>query len=544
MEDLAFQPLSPVSFLERSALVYGDRPAVVSEGRTFTYAEHWERVRRLAGMLHGFGLGDGERVAVLAPNTHVLLEASTGVAAGGAVLVALNVRLQPREIATILDHCEASMLIVDRHLLGAARAAVEQAGVSPHVVVAGADVDGHDEYNALLAASYPRLVPVADERSLLSLNYTSGTTGTPKGVMYHHRGAYLQALAMAFHARLDLESRYLWTLPMFHTNGWCFPWAVTAAGGVHVCLRSVVPDAVWRKLCDESVTHFCAAPTVLTSLAAAEQAAPLKRMVRAMTGGAPPSPSLLRRMDELNIEVLHLYGLTETFGPAVLCDWRPEWNGGSPEERASRLARQGVGNVIAQRVRVVDEHGADVPADGETLGQVAVRGNNVMLGYYRDEEATGAAAPDGWFRTGDLAVMHPDGYVELRDRLKDVIISGGENISSIEVENVLCQHPAVQEAAVVGVPHDHWGEVPVGFVAMRAGATAKEDELVAFVRERLAHFKAPRSVVVGELPKSSTGKIQKNVLRERARSSSGGPDHAGPGEGTAARLPWADATGR
>jgi fatty-acyl-CoA synthase len=519
MDELSFQALSPVSLLQRSALVYGDRPAVVSEGRTFTYAEHWLRVRRLAGMLHDLGVRAGERVAVLAPNTHVLLEASTGVAAGGAVLVALNVRLQPGEIATILDHCEASVLVVDRALLKTGRAAVEQAGVSPRVVVAGADEDGSDEYDELLAAASPRHVPVADERSLLSLNYTSGTTGAPKGVMYHHRGAYLQALAMTLHARLDLGSTYLWTLPMFHTNGWCFPWAVTAAGAVHVCLRAVVPEVVWQKLRDESVTHFCAAPTVLTSLAAAEQAAPLERRVRAMTGGAPPSPSLLRRMGELNIEVLHLYGLTETFGPAVLCDWRPEWDEGTAEERAERLARQGVGNVIAERVRVVDEAGADVPADGQTLGQVAVRGNNVMLGYYRDAEATRAAAPDGWFRTGDLGVMHPDGYVELRDRLKDIIISGGENISSIEVENVLCQHPAVEEAAVVGVPHDHWGEVPVAFVTTRGSATVDVDELISFVRERLAHFKAPKSVVVGDLPKTSTGKIQKNVLRENARSS-------------------------
>jgi fatty-acyl-CoA synthase len=520
MDDLSFQPLTPVSFLERSALVYADRPAVVSEGRTFTYAEHWLRVRRLAGMLHDLGVTPGDRVAVLAPNTHVLLEASTGVAAGGGVLVALNVRLQPAEIATILDHAEASALLVDRTLLDVGQAAVDAARVRPRVVVAGADGGGRDEYEDLLAAAHPRHVPVEDERSLLSLNYTSGTTGKPKGVMYHHRGAYLQALAMAFHARLDLGSTYLWTLPMFHTNGWCFPWAVTAAGAVHLCLPAVVPDVVWQKLRDEAVTHFCAAPTVLTSLAASDRATPLQRPVRAMTGGAPPSPALLRRMDELNIEVMHLYGLTETFGPAVLCDWRPEWDTGSPEERASRLARQGVGNVIAERVRVVDEAGEDVPADGETLGQVAVRGNDVMLGYYRDEDATHAAAPDGWFRTGDLGVMHPDGYVELRDRLKDIIISGGENISSIEVENVLCQHPAVEEAAVVGVQHDHWGEVPVAFVTTRGSDEVDGDELIAFVRERLAHFKAPKSVVLGDLPKTSTGKIQKNVLRETARSSS------------------------
>ncbi|MGH3356192.1 MAG: AMP-binding protein, partial [Nocardioidaceae bacterium] len=313
-----------------------------------------------------------------------------------------------------------------------------------------------------------------------------------------------------------------WTLPMFHTNGWCFPWAVTAAGAVHVCLRSVVPDQVWDKLTGESITHFCGAPTVLTSLASSDSAGPLERRVRALTGGAPPSPSLLRRMDELNIEVMHLYGLTETFGPAVLCDWRPEWDDGTPEERAELLARQGVGNVIAERVRVVSEDGHDVPADAQTLGEVAVRGNDVMLGYYRDEDATLAAAPDGWFRTGDLAVMHPDGYVELRDRLKDIIISGGENISSIEVENVLCQHPSVEEAAVVGVPHDHWGEVPVAFVTTHGDAVIPAEELIEFVRERLAHFKAPKSVVVGDLPKTSTGKIQKNVLRETARSSPSG----------------------
>jgi fatty-acyl-CoA synthase len=518
LEQLSFQPLTPVSFLERSALVYGDRPAVASEGRTFTYAEHWLRVRRLAGMLRGLGVAVGDRVAVLAPNTHVLLEASTGVAAGGAVLVALNVRLQPSEIATILDHSGASVLIVDRALEAQGRRAVDEATSPPRVVVAGADESGRDEYDDLVDSADPLLVPVEDERSLLSINYTSGTTGAPKGVMYHHRGAYLQALAMAFHARLDVSSRYLWTLPMFHTNGWCFPWGVTAAGGLHVCLRAVVPDVVWRHLREGAVTHFCGAPTVLTSLAAADSASRLDHQVRAMTGGAPPSPSLLRRMNDLNIEVLHLYGLTETFGPAVLCDWRPEWDEGTPEERAERLARQGVGNVVAECVRVVDEAGEDVPADGETLGQVAVRGNNVMLGYYHDEQATRRAAPDGWFRTGDLGVMHPDGYIELRDRLKDIIISGGENISSIEVENVLVQHPAVEEAAVVGVPHDHWGEVPVAFVTAREQQRVDGQELIDFVRERLAHFKAPKSVVVGDLPKTSTGKIQKNVLRETARS--------------------------
>ena len=512
--DLSFEALSPVSFLERSAWVYADRLAVISGERRFTYAEHWLRVRKLAGMLHGLGVVQGDRVAVLAPNTHVLLEASTGVAAGGAVLVALNVRLQPAEIATILDHAGVSVLIADAEFRELAQQSLRQATNAPRLLLAGLDGSGQDEYEQLLDAASPIYLPVSDERQLLSINYTSGTTGDPKGVMYHYRGAYLQALAMAFHAKLDLKTRYLWTLPMFHTNGWSFPWAVTAAGGVHLCLRKVDPEDIWHRLKENGVTHLCAAPTVLTSLAAHRDAAPLSRSVRAMVGGAPPSPSLLQRMDDLNIEVLHLYGLTETFGPAILCDWRPEWNDAPAESRARILARQGVANLVSQRVRVMNESGDDVPADGQSMGQVAIRGNNVMLGYYRDSEGTRRAAPDGYFRTGDLGVMHPDGYIELRDRLKDVIISGGENISSIEVENMLCEHPDVAEAAVVGMPDDHWGEIPVAFVAIKSLARpVDEAQLIEFVRKHLAHFKAPKMIVFGDLPKTSTGKIQKHLLR-------------------------------
>jgi fatty-acyl-CoA synthase len=337
-------------------------------------------------------------------------------------------------------------------------------------------------------------------------------------VMYHHRGAYLQALAMAAHTGLSPSAVHLWTLPMFHCNGWCFPWAVTAAGGTHVCLPKVQPDEVWRLIREEGVTHLEGAPTVLSMIAHAPQAAPLERTVRVATGGAPPTPAILRRMGELGFDVTHLYGLTETFGPVMICDWRPEWNGLDAAEQARLKARQGVGNMISCRARVVGPDGADVPADAATVGEIALRGNNVMLGYLRDPDATAAAAPDGWFRTGDLGVLHPDGYVELRDRSKDVIISGGENIASVEVEQVLADHPAVLEVAVVAAPDERWGEVPVAYVTLLEGVTATEEELVEHVRGRLARFKAPKAVVFGELPKTSTGKIQKYLLRQRHRS--------------------------
>jgi fatty-acyl-CoA synthase len=361
-------------------------------------------------------------------------------------------------------------------------------------------------------------VPVADERGLLAINYTSGTTGRPKGVMYHHRGAYLQALAVALHARLDPGSVFLWTLPMFHCNGWCFTWGVTAAGGVHRCLRRVEPAAVWTAIREGGVTHFNGAPTVLIALAhhPMAEAGPAPRRVRVCTGGAPPSPTLLARMERLGMDVTHLYGLTETYGPSLLCEWRPEWDGLPAEERALIKARQGVGTVVADRARVVDGKGADVPADGETMGEVALRGNSVMLGYFGDPAATAAAAPDGWLRTGDLGVMHADGYVELRDRAKDVIVSGGENIASIEVEQAIMSHPAVLEAAVVAIPDERWGEVPAAHVTLKEGAAATEAEIVEHVRARLAGFKAPRRVEFGPLPKSSTGKIQKFALRDRA----------------------------
>jgi fatty-acyl-CoA synthase len=506
---VAFRELSPVSFLERAAAVFAERPAVVDGEFRATYAQFWERAQRLAGLLAGRGVSAGDRVAVLAPNTHLLLEAHYGVPAAGAVLVAMNTRLAAAEIAYILEHSGARLVLADADYEPVLSAALGQVAEPPEVI-------SSREYDALGAAAEPHRVEVADERSLLSINYTSGTTGQPKGVMYHYRGAYLQALAMAYHAGLDTSSRYLWTLPMFHTNGWCFPWAVTAAGAVHHCLRAVEPGAIWSAIAEDGVTHFCAAPTVLAMLAEHPAAAAPEQRVRAFAGGAPPWPALMSRMRALGIDVRHLYGLTETYGPAVVCEWQPEWDSACAEERARLIARQGVANVIAEPVRLLDPDGADVPADGVRSGEILLRGNDVMLGYYRDPEATAAASVDGWFRTGDLGVLHPDGYLELRDRLKDVIISGGENITSLEVENALTEHPEVSEAAVVAAPHEKWGEVPVAYVSLRADSEAGEEDLREFVRARIARFKVPRRIVFGELPKTSTGKLQKNVLRDRA----------------------------
>ena len=503
----SFAELTPTAFLDRAAHVFATRDAVVDGDRRFTYAEFGARSRRLAGALHELGIEPGDRVAALATNSHVMLECHHGVPYAGAVLVPLNTRLSVDEIVHIVEHAGAKLLIATRELVEHARAVAERTGV--------ALVEEGERYEGLVADSPERVVPVADERGLLAINYTSGTTGRPKGVMYHHRGANLQALAMAFHLRLTPASRYLWTLPMFHCDGWCFPWAVTAAGGLHVCLRAIDAEEIWRLIRTEGVTHYCAAPTVLTMIAHAEAATdgPAPERVTVATGGAPPSPTLLARMDELGMDVTHLYGLTETYGPAAVNDWHPEWDALDADEQARLKARQGVGNVVAQRLRVLAEDGTDVPWDGETLGELVLRGNDVMLGYYRDPEATAEVDADGWFRTGDLGVIHDDGYVEIRDRSKDVIISGGENIASVEVERVLDSHPAVIESAVIGAPDERWGEVPVAFVTV--SQDVEPDALVEHVRTQLARFKAPKRIVFGDLPKTSTGKIQKNVLRDR-----------------------------
>lgn len=505
----SFEPLTPTAFLDRSAHVHGDRTAVVDGTLRFSYSALRDRSLCLAGALAAAGVRPGDRVAVLAPNTHVLLECHYGVPFAGAVLVTLNTRLTADELGGILEHSGARVLIHDSGLAAPAGDAAGRCGHPVRLIGAG------EEYERLLPAAGPHRVPVADERGLLAINYTSGTTGRPKGVMYHHRGAHLQSLAMALHSRITADDVYLWTLPMFHCNGWCFTWAVTAAGATHVCLPKVLPAAVWRLVREEGVTHLSAAPTVLTDLARHPDArVPGSRRIRVFTGGAPPAPALLGRAEEVGLDVTHLYGLTETFGPIVINEWRSEWDGLPPGEKARLNARQGVANTVSQPVRVVDPSGADVPADGTTTGEIAVRGNTVMLGYYRDPGTTAAAVPDGWFRTGDLGVHHPDGYVELRDRAKDVIISGGENIASVEVEAAILTHPSVLEAAVIPVPDDRWGERPAAVVTLRPGSEVTEEELRAYLRDRLPGFKVPDRVSFGVLPKTGTGKIQKHVLRE------------------------------
>ncbi len=501
MADFTFTELSPVRFLARSAEVHADRVAVVDRDLRLTYRELYERCLALTGVLASLGVDPGDRVAVLATNSHVQLEMHNAVPMRGAVLVPLNTRLSAAEVRYILEHSGASLLVVTE----------EFADLAGEL-----DVPVLGDYEALLADASPAVIPVEDERSLLGINYTSGTTGRPKGVMTHHRGAYLQSLSLLVHGSMSASSAYLWTLPMFHCNGWCLTWGVTAAGGTHVCLRAIEPERIWTLLREEGVTHFSGAPTVLSMIAAAESAAPLDHRVAVQTGGSPPSPALLSRLDRLGFDVTHLYGLTETFGPIAINEWQPQWDELEDEAQSALRARQGVGNVIAEPLRVTDPEGRDVPRDGRTIGEILARGNDVMLGYYRDDDATAAVSLDGWFRTGDLAVHHPDGYVEIRDRAKDIIISGGENVASVEVERVIDAHPDVLESAVVGAPHEKWGEVPVAFVTLRRGASVSAGELETHVRSELAGFKVPREWHFADLPKTSTGKIQKQDLRRTA----------------------------
>jgi fatty-acyl-CoA synthase len=518
--DFPFGPnaLTPLRFLDRSRDVHADRPAYADEDRQYTYAELGDRSDRLAGALRALGVGRGDRVSVLCPNTNVALETHFGVPGAGAVLNALNTRLSGAELQYIVEHAGSGVVIVDYELADLGRQAVGSLDVQ--LVVAGGP---DDEYERLIQSSEPFRRPVDDEWSLLSLNYTSGTTGRPKGVMYAHRGAYLQSLAMTAQLSLRSDMVFLWTLPMFHCNGWCFPWAVTSVGGLHVGLRRVVAGDIWEAIRRRGVTHFNAAPTVLTDLVndQASRHGAVNPPIQVATGGAPPSPTLLARLAKLNIDVTHLYGLTETYGPAALCDWRPEWNELPAPEQAQLRARQGVGNIVSDNVRVIRSDGVDVPRDGETVGEVVLRGDNVMLGYFRDDSATAAATVDGWFRTGDVGVMHRDGYIELRDRAKDVIISGGENIASIEIEQALATHRDVMECAVVAAPDERWGEVPVAFVTLRPGAEVSEADLIDHVKRQIARFKAPKRVIFGPLPKTGTGKIQKFALRDSVRGTRG-----------------------
>ncbi|QRY62148.1 AMP-binding protein [Gordonia sp. PDNC005] len=507
----AWAPLTPTALLDRAAAAHGDRIAVVDGDHRWTYQEFRDRCLRLAGGLRD--ISDGRPIAVLTPNNHVLLEAHYGVPWAGVPLVALNTRLGTRELAYILAHSGAGVLIYDSRFAELVAEVCGGLADAPRMIVSG----GPDtEYQTLVSRSAPFRSEVYDERSVLAINYTSGTTGAPKGVQYHHRGAYLQALAMTSHFALGPDTVHLWTLPMFHCNGWCFTWAVTAAAGTHVCLPKVDSDEIWRLIETEGVTSLNGAPAVLDMIAHSPSAAPLARTVSIGTGGAPPAPAVLRRMTRLGFDITHLYGLTESFGPALICEAPPEWADRDDESIIRLKARQGVGNLVSLPPRVVRPDGSDVPADGATIGEIALAGNNVMLGYLDDAEATRKAIPDGWFRTGDLAVRHADGYIELRDRSKDIIISGGENIASVEVEHVLAEHPAVLEAAVVGAPDEKWGEIPVAFVHLVPGADVGADELIAHVKGQIARYKAPRVVVFDELPKTTTGKTQKFVLRERA----------------------------
>ncbi len=487
------------------------------------------RCRRLADALRRRGIGPGDTVAVLAPNVPALLEAHYGVPMAGAVLNALNYRLDAASIAFILAHGEAKLLIADREFAPLVKAALEELGRPLPLVeiddAVGEEPLGGTDYEALLSEGDPAAewAMPDDEWRPIALNYTSGTTGNPKGVVYHHRGAFLNAIGNAITFGLDRHSVYLWTLPMFHCNGWTYTWAVTAVAGTHVCLRRVEPQPVFQAIAEHRVTHLCGAPIVLNMLVHAPDAMkrPFDHVVEAATGGAAPPSAVIEAMERMGFRVTHLYGLTESYGPSTVCAWQEDWAGLPIGERAARMARQGVAYPTLTGQRVVDpDTMTDVPNDGATLGELVLRGNTLMKGYLKNPAATEAAFAQGWFHTGDLAVMHPDGYVEIKDRSKDIIISGGENISSLEVEEALYRHPQIMEAAVVAKPDPVWGETPCAFVTLKLDAGAVSgDDIIAWCRASLAHYKAPRTVVFGPLPKTSTGKIQKYELRERAKEA-------------------------
>jgi fatty-acyl-CoA synthase len=524
-----------MDFARRARKLYCDREAVVDGDLRLTYSQFFDRCDRWSATLQKLGIAKGDRVAYIAPNMHAQLESFYAVPQIGAVLVPVNYRLTPDDFVYLIKHSGARVVCAHSDYLAAIDSIRDQLSGVEHFIAlrqSGTGVpvnhaqdaratfkpDGWLDYEALLAESASDFVhPEIQESDLLTINYTSGTTSRPKGVMITHRNAYLNTVGTLLHEHLTCADRYLWTLPMFHANGWTFVWTITAAGATHVCLPKVDPALVFELIEKERITMLCAAPTVLISLANADDEVRrgARRGVRVLTAGAPPAASTIERLEgELGWTVTQLYGLTETAPFITVCESRAEHDQLSIAERASIKARQGVELITSGETTVFDEAGAEVPYDGVTVGEIVVRGNVVMEGYYKDPEATAEAMRDGWFHTGDAAVVHPDGYIEIRDRLKDVIISGGENISSVEVESVLLRHPAVQEVAIVGVPHPRWGEAPHAFVVLRDGASASEDEIREFARAHLAHFKAPHAVTfIKELPKTATGKIQKYVLR-------------------------------
>ncbi|MGV8938112.1 MAG: acyl-CoA synthetase [Allorhizobium sp.] len=524
-----FTQMSPLSFLERAAAVYPARPAMVYGSVRRNWAQTYDRVRKLAGGLKAHGIGKGDTVAVIAANIPEMFECHFGVPMIGAVLNAINTRLDAETIAFILEHGEARMVIVDPEFSELAARAVAMTGQAIEVVdiidpqiEAGGRV-GTMTYDELLAEGSHNFAwsPPSDEWNAISLNYTSGTTGDPKGVVYHHRGAYLNAIGNMLTWGMGDHPVYLWTLPMFHCNGWCFPWTIAAAAGTNICLRSIRVETVYDLIGREKVSHFCAAPVVLNLLAHAPDAlkAGLDHPVKVMTAGAAPPAAVIQAMEAIGFQITHTYGLTETYGPAVVCAWHDEWDALEISEKARLKARQGVRYSVLDGLMVADAETLEpVPADGETMGEIFFRGNNVMRGYLKNPSSTAKAFDGGWFHSGDLAVMHADGYIEIKDRSKDVIISGGENISSIEVEGVLYRHPAVMEAAVVARPDEKWGETPCAFVGVKDGSAVTAKELIDFCRANMAHYKAPKTIVFGALPKTSTGKVQKFMLRERARA--------------------------
>ena len=512
-------PLTPLEFARRTRRLHGQREGVVDGDLRLTYEQFFDRCDRWSAALQGLGVAQGDRVATIAPNTHAQLESYYAVPQIGAVLVPINYRLTADDFVYIINHSGSSVVCAHSDYLDALDAVRDQMpGVRHYVAYEGAPRDGWIDYKAAIAAAAPEFTrPEIGERDLLTINYTSGTTARPKGVMITHRNAAMNTIGTLVHLPIGVGEPYLWTLPMFHANGWTYTWTVTAAAGVHICLRKVDPAEVFRLIRDEHVGSLCAAPTVLISLANAspQVRGEVPAGVRVVTAGAAPAAATIERLEEeFGWEVTQVYGLTETAPFITVCAPLPEHGELPPADRAVIKARTGVELITSGELWVVDEKGVEVPADGQSLGEIVVRGNVVMDGYYHDPEATDRAMGDGWFHTGDAAVLHPDGYVEIRDRIKDVIISGGENISSLEVEGVLLRHPAVVEAAIVGLPHEKWGEAPYAYVVLRDGEQVSEEEIIAFARDRLAHFKAPHGVTfVTELPKTATGKIQKFVLR-------------------------------